>query len=48
VIFMQHLLTIAPNGLCEGLFFIVCWGALGSVFTATEGGIPRVAAFGVR
>ena len=37
--FMQHIFGIEPTRLCEALFFIVCLGALGSVFTATEGGI---------
>jgi hypothetical protein len=45
---MQHFLGIEPNGLWEGVFFIVSQGASGSVLAATEGGIPRVAAFGVR
>ena len=48
VFFMQHFFGIAPNGLCGGVFFIVCGNTSGSVFTATEGGIPQVAAFGVK
>ena len=48
VFFMQHIFGIAPSGLCGGVFFIVCRNTSGSVFTATEGGIPRVAAFGVK
>ena len=48
VFFMQHFFGIAPFGLCGGVFFIVCRNTSGSVFTATEGGIPRVAAFGVK
>jgi hypothetical protein len=44
---MQHFFGIAPVGLCGGVFLIVCKSASGSVITATEGGIPRVAAFGV-
>ena len=48
VSFMQHIFGIAPLGLCEGLFFIVRGNTSGSLITATEGGIPWVAAFGVK